>query len=349
MRRRCLRPNAAAVVLALTGAAPSYAADARTAWWVDTRPWSCASWAAPLARQIQLACDAGGQCAIASDERLAARHATLFCASDERWTLEARDRSGRLLWSLALEGEPDDRLRQAGVWIARSEASDQPVPATAVPEATPSPSPSPAPSPAPTPSDADQAEAPREPDPRSDSRDGWLALSAGGYVGQLTLYDVPQVDNETPTGSGTAAMAGLHAVATAHLQRAYAGLSVVYEQSLTNFHTIGVVLWRPGLTLGWGAPYGGGLLGFSVTGGVLYSDTAQSIPVTPGVNNLQPVQYRQDWNQMQYFGEIAGYVRLPRVAGQQPFVSPSAAWVAKSSLYAPKSMFGIELGVVWND
>jgi hypothetical protein len=162
------------------------------------------------------------------------------------------------------------------------------------------------------------------------------------------LYDVPQVENQTPTGSGTAAMAGLHVVAGAHFHHAYAGVSLVYEQSLTDFHTVGVTLWRPGFAIGWGAPYGDGWLGLSATGGVLFSDTAQTA-LTCTTCDMTAPRYRQDWNEMQYFGEIAGYVQLPRVAGQQLFVSPSFAAVAKSSLYAPKSMFGIELGVVWND
>jgi hypothetical protein len=179
--------------------------------------------------------------------------------------------------------------------------------------------------------------------------DGWLSFSAAAYLGQLTLYDAPQIDNGTPSGSGTAVMAGLHAVGAVHLRRAYLGMSVVYEQSLTNFHGVGVELWRPGVTLGWGAPYGGGLLGVSATGGLLYSDTAQTAYMDSAQSASGGGAFRQDWNGMQYFGEIAGYVQLPRVLGLRAFVSPSGALVAKSSIYAPKWMFGAEFGMVLDD
>jgi hypothetical protein len=194
--------------------------------------------------------------------------------------------------------------------------------------------------------------------PAEPTQPGWFAFSASGYFGELRLYDVPQVDNQTPTGSGIAIMGGLHASAIAHARNVYGGLSVVYEGSLTHFEGANVSLWRPGVVLGWGAPYGDGWLGASATGGLVYSYTSQTAnevsgsvsPTSGGSGTVSPPQtVRQDWNTMQYFGELALHAKLPQVFGQQPFASVSAAWVAKSSLFAPKSMVGLELGVVWND
>ena len=67
-----------------------------------------------------ISCDAVGGCKVAADERSAARRAILHC-SEETWVLEAQAAPGQKLWTLELDGEKEDRLRKAAVWIARTE------------------------------------------------------------------------------------------------------------------------------------------------------------------------------------------------------------------------------------
>src|SRR5579864_5305132 len=92
-------------VVGVTSVAWSSAGNAATpkptTWWIETHPWTCSAEAGPLARQVQLACDATGRCAIATDERSADRRAVLVCG-DGGWILEARDANDQPLWTLAL-------------------------------------------------------------------------------------------------------------------------------------------------------------------------------------------------------------------------------------------------------
>jgi hypothetical protein len=302
-----------------------------TAWWVDTRPWTCASWTSALAHQIQLACDAGAPCAIASDERAASRCATLVCGSDDRWTLEAHDRSGRILWSLALQGSPEDRLRQAGVWVARSEMSELP---PLPPDSATAPAPTPAP-PETTQPPALGATAPDQPasasvSPRADHpSEGWLAFSASGRVGEMRLYDFSAYDTTVIGVTG-----GVQAAAVARFGGAYGGLSMAFDQSLSDLGGTNASVWRPGVVLGWGAPYGEGWAGLSAAGG-------------GAISRLYGGGYARD--EEQFFAEVAAHLKMPRLLGQQPFVSASGAWITGGSMWSSKSLIGLDLGLVWND
>jgi len=109
------------------------AAPPRETWWVDARPEACAAKSATLTSEIRTACEATGQRAIAPSESAATRRATLVCERDEAWSLEARSGDGRFLWALPLDGEVPDRLRQGGVWAARSEVSAPPAVEPAAP------------------------------------------------------------------------------------------------------------------------------------------------------------------------------------------------------------------------
>ena len=393
MRRALLLPAAFATAGLLGAPTPAHAdgapqappqsgrtqADKATAWWVETRPWTCARWVRPLAEEIQLACDAGAGCGIAPDERSASRCATLVCSSDDHWTLEARDRSGRILWTLALDGSHEDRLRQAGVWVARSDMPDlppwpadpPPPPARLPPElaelpdassevAPPPPAapPVPAAPPAPPPPSERPSAAPGLPPEK-----GWFAFSASAYLGELRMFELPQttslvVGDVAPPGSvgGTGAMGGLHGAAIAHSTHIYGGLSVVYEHSLTNFNGSSASLWRPGAVLGWGAPYGEGWLGVSASAGIVFlsasqeaSTTASATPTAAGdptpIAKSGPAQYSDRTG----FAELALHLKPPTVLGQQPFVSVSAGSVARSADLSPGILFGLDLGVVWND
>jgi hypothetical protein len=362
MRHALRFPTAVATAALLAVPAPAHAGDTPTAWWVNTRPWTCARWSAPLAQEIQLACDAGAGCSIASDEHSASRCATLVCSSDDHWTLEASDRSGRILWRLALQGSHQDRLRQAGVWVARSDAPDDvsPLPAdppppraSTPPELPVSPAEPAAPSaPAPSPPASDKPAAPPSASGEP-SQAGWLAFSASAQVGQLRMFTIPASWSLPVTTGGSAAMGGLHGAAIAHSTHGYGGLSVAYEHSLTDFGGMSASLWRPGAVLGWGAPYGDGWWGVSVGAGVAFVSASQSSHPSwassdPSIGS-SPTGGPTHQTVTPVFTELALHAKPPRVFGQQPFVSVSGADVMYTGAFSPGVLLALDLGVVWND
>jgi len=117
---------AVATTLVSTGVARAQDEE-RVSWWLEARPWSCSRWVAPLARMLELACDAGGgTCGIAASAGHAGRRAVLRCDDlPGRWTVEAySNASGERLWALDLDGDEHERLRRAAAWIAGHEAPD---------------------------------------------------------------------------------------------------------------------------------------------------------------------------------------------------------------------------------
>jgi hypothetical protein len=165
----------------------------RVAWWVEGRPWTCSDPVAPVARQAELACDAsGGQCRIAQTREEADRIAVLSCAANRSaWRLDAEDRSGRVVWSVVLTGDPEARARKAGLWISLADATPAPPPESEVPPAVASPpaaetapeAPPPPPPPAPPkPEPPEPAEAERP------LRRLWI-----GAAGSFDLVAVPGV------------------------------------------------------------------------------------------------------------------------------------------------------------
>jgi hypothetical protein len=381
MRRALLLPSALATAATLAAPAPARAdgtppappqsgreqANNQATWWVDTRPWACTRWARPLAEEIQLACDAGAGCTIAPDGRSATRRATLVCGSDEHWALEARDRNGRVLWTLSLDGSHEDRLRQAGVWVARSDMPDLP-PLSAessptppglppelgeLPDSPTEPPPPVAPPVPPPPAASDKPAASGSP-----VQPGWFAFSASAYVGEMRVFELPStatvVGDASAPGSvgGNAAMGGLHAAAIAHSTHIYGGLSVGYEHSLTNFDGSSASLWRPGAVLGWGAPYGDGWFGVSASAGIAFLSASQQVSVPAGESLVVSPTTKPGPNQyseMPVFAELALHAKLPLVFGQQPFLSVSAASIAHNAEFSPGLLLGLDLGVVWND
>jgi hypothetical protein len=177
-------------------------------------------------------------------------------------------------------------------------------------------------------------------------------------LGELHRYDGNISAGAYPVGAVIAVMGGVRATAIARSRSFYGGLSVVYESSLNNSEGGSFRLWRPGAVLGWGAPYGEGWFGVSGAGGLVFSSTSETIlsegatagpaggttTVTPGSSFA-----RQEYDQTQYFGELAVHAKLPVVFGQQPFASLSGALVTRTAQPGPGALLGLELGVVWHD
>ncbi|WP_394824297.1 hypothetical protein [Pendulispora albinea] len=117
---------ASATFLMLFAVSPGAAAGTArpTSWWVDSA--SCENWSTALARAITLACDAAGHTCEVSAQRIAtadARQLTLHCSGTDHWTLEAHDGVGTGLWHIEVQGDTDERLRAAALWVARSDVA----------------------------------------------------------------------------------------------------------------------------------------------------------------------------------------------------------------------------------
>jgi hypothetical protein len=98
--------------------------------WIDTVGSDCAAHRTALARELTLACDAGGAlCALASTEADADRRIVLHC-DESAWSLEGREPSGAPLWRVELAGGDTDRLRSAAVFAVRAEGA-RPAPSAA--------------------------------------------------------------------------------------------------------------------------------------------------------------------------------------------------------------------------
>ena len=311
--------------------AGSAAAAKPTTWWIETHPWTCSAEAGPLARQVQLACDATGRCAIASDERSADRRAVLVCG-DEGWTLEARDASDQALWTLALGAADDEaRLRKAGVWIARSEGEgpvDLPRPAMSTTTLSPAPA---------TPSEAPERDrVPEDPgrsahlsfaalfhgsSPRSDPNDYGLAW--GGRV--LLAGSAPRTTG--PLLFGIAATAE--------------GSSEKTDYSLV----------QGGVVLGLGASIGDFRLGVLVEGGPARLQTPGVLASDPGPFGPKYIASHPGTSAWLPYAQASLFVDWSRPGLIHPFLSPTATWlIDHGSLFPtaiPNEMVGLDIGLVW--
>jgi hypothetical protein len=322
----------ATISLMLTSASAARGeAPVRTAWWVAARPWTCAGETGPLARQIELACDATGSCRIAADESSASRRAVLECG-ENGWTLVAEDAKGTPLWTLSLgPGDDDDaRLRRAAVWIARSEGSGVVSRIEAAPKleiATISPS-----------RWRDTASDQEKPDPSSpDPVAPHLFL---GVMGHTTLSTLTNTFNDyVPMGGGRALVMGS---IPGLLGPVRFGLAATIEHDLMNApyasYSSNHTFFRPGVIVGLGAPFEeGSIVGGSLEAGPAFfygmhewtSDGELKTEVT-GV-----------------YGQAAFYIQAPIEGSVRPFLSATASALTAFNNDSPSVLFGVDLGLVW--
>jgi hypothetical protein len=158
--------------------------------------------------------------------------------------------------------------------------------------------------------------------------EGWFAFSGSGRVGEMFYTNNASYSGNVWSNT-IDVTGGLHAVAAAHVAGVYGGMSLSYDQSLSDSTGTTVRSWRPGVVLGWGAPYADGWCGLSATGGGAF--------------------YLRSGDEQQWFAELAAHARLPDVFGQKPFVSAFGGYLTGGSMWSSKSMFGLELGLVWKD
>jgi hypothetical protein len=334
MHRRTSSSRLTLAVFGLTSVAWSSAGRAAPAkpltWWIETHPWTCSAETGPLARQVQLACDATGRCAVASDEPSADRRAALVCG-DDGWTLQARDAKDQPLWTLALGTTDDDaRLRKAGVWIARSEGEgpiDLPLSTTAATTAsTVPPSPSVA---------AEQDRAPADPkaahlsfaamfhgsSPRSNSEDYGLAWG------------------------GRALLVGSAPRATGPLIFGIAGTAERSSEK-TDYSLV-----RGGLVLGLGGSAGDFRVGLLVEGGpaLLHAPFDGSGFVVPkcASNQCRPPS-PSPTSALHPYAQASLFAQWSLPGPIHPFLSPTATWIVdRGPTQTPNEILGLDVGFVW--
>ena len=124
-------PSALLIAAAILPAFPraARADDAKVMWTFEADPWPCEDFLPALAKEVELACEAsGGACGIATEKDAATFHAVLVCRRDERapWTLAAHvnGEGDEQVWNVTLAGEPEQRLRNGALWIARTPAPE---------------------------------------------------------------------------------------------------------------------------------------------------------------------------------------------------------------------------------
>lgn len=300
------------------------AGEDRTAWWLEARPWTCVEWTAPLARELQLACEAVNGCRVASEERRADRRAVLSCEGDD-WRVVAQSSSARELWSLQLEGTKEERLRQAAAWIARSErGGSPPLPARASdPVVVPLPA-APVTPVAPVAPVAPDADRPWTPAPAVEGPHsiglavtGLAAVApdshAGPFVGGRVVVSLP--------------------VTHAHLGLVLSGFDSVETRDAQTR----VMMGRAGLSVGWGAPWTGDVFGFAVGAGGGAASARDSGCVS-SCRRLAGL----------YYGEASVFAQWPRASGIRPILALSISGMPQMD-YVPQVFTGVDLGFAWND
>jgi hypothetical protein len=329
-----LRTSSCVTLAALAATSVAWSSPGRAAttqpvtWWIETRPWTCSAQAGPLAREVQLACDATGRCAVASDERSADRRAVLVCA-DDGWTLEARDASDQPLWTLTLGTTDDDaRLRKAGVWIARSEGEGPMArpPSTTTVATTRSPA---------------SASPPIAPEPDrvpGDSGSPHLSVAAM-FHSSRPLSNASDYDW---AWGARAVLAGSAPRTTGPLILGIAG-SAEHASGRTDY-----TLVRAGPTVGLGASVGDfrlGLLG-EIGLGLLQVPNASTAGMAFPGNAPKPTQ--MDMSALRTYVQTSLFAQWSLPGPIHPFLSPTMTWLAMGF---PATSFdaivGLDVGLVW--
>ena len=93
--------------------------------WETSVDGGCRVRPAQLAREVDLACDSVGRTCRRVEHGATAR-ALLACNDASAWTVEARDANGAHLWTLAIDGARESRVRVAAMWIARAQRDAPP-------------------------------------------------------------------------------------------------------------------------------------------------------------------------------------------------------------------------------
>jgi hypothetical protein len=305
--------------------------EATTSWWIEARPWTCSDHVAPLARQVELACDASGRrCRIAEERKEAERIAVIACSADrDAWRLDAEDRAGHTLWSVTLTGDEDARIRKGAMWIARAESEGppstppepavkvQPPPVPAVPEPPP-PSPvvvvaAPPEKPAPAEAPAERAATPR-----------WLPALNVSLLAGAPLHD-RTAQGEPHTLVGARVAAAVHLSESIFFGATVNGETFTEDKNPDTYAHLGALLAV-------GAPYTHDWLGVSAEGG------------TSLLMRYDARMRRYDDPVTNAYGMVTVTLQYPREKGIRPFL---AASYLRTSAAHDEAAFA-QLGLAWS-
>jgi hypothetical protein len=240
--------------------------------WLEARPWTCAGEVPSLATDVELACDAmRASCAVARREEDATERATLYCGDGGTWRLGLGATDGPDSVIVTLDGDRDERLRSAGMWVARVKPHGGP-PSPEVAIAAPAPPPTtvapppPAPPPAveeavpavlvPVPSDPVDVVTPEKPRSRIPGR--------GGF--SLSLFD--GVANSAVAGVLGGRLSAAFPIAHGFFVAPAASFATLYDNGWPiagpgNANVLGREVLA-GADIGWGAPFDDLPVGFSL-------------------------------------------------------------------------------------
>lgn len=337
----------------------AFADDSAAKIWVDARPWTCASEVGPFARHVQLACDAvGGGCEVAASEKKADYRAALACADKEAWTLVLTESNGTEVFTLALDGDREQRLRKAAVWVAHASVGEPPPARRARPSAAPVPVDPPADPPAAKPEaakpEAAKPEAPAvvvaaapptvvvvahppAPDatqdkaaPKKEEMRGGIALS--GFAGPTSRRNV---------------IAGGRAYAAFPLGAGFA-LAPTFNYARSVIDHGGGNLFLGGAMIGWGAPFGGRWIGFSIEGGAGAS-------VGGDDDHERGARWGEEWREVRgghagtgpsAYGRAAVTLQIPLDFPVRPFVSVAGTHVSNQLGQSAQTAM-LDVGFAW--
>jgi hypothetical protein len=342
--------GAAPPVAPRPGAPPTVAqedGDARVLWWLEGRPWSCSDAVGPVARRVELACDASGRrCGVANERARASRVAALSCGPDGGLArLEAEDGEGRSLWSLALAGDDEEaKQRKAAMWIARAEADGPPpAPSDETPLAAPHVPPvAPVPPPAPRviviqTKDAAQASTPHAPE-----ESGNLAFDASLVTAMPISAFEPGAGSVVPS-VGARFAAAYRVSRSVFLGGAADGMTTPSSAPTTYAHFGGLVAF--------GAPFTHDWLGASAEGGVslwIYPDgTSMTLSPTPSAPGQVTTWSRGGSYGVspRPYGKANLVLQWPRETGIRPYLS--ASFIVSDDGMNRSAM--ASLGLAWNE
>ncbi len=303
-------------------AGAAHAADRhKTRVWIEARPWPCADFVAPLAQQIALACDAaGGTCGVASDAQAADERIVLKCQEAEgQWILEGESASGARLWSVGLFGDEDERLRRAGLWVARVDGGGPGIPAS-VPNVTVAAPASKTPTAPRAPAVDPKPENPDETPGATPDRRGGLSLSAHG------AYE---------TTSDGSPLVGARAIFGARIAGGTRGTLALDGVAPTQTNVRPFSLLRAGLGAAWGAPWMDDVLGAAVEVGAAAASS-----------------YRFGGTKGAPYGAVSLTAQYPN-ATLRPFVTASLSVFAMKdagfeSVGSLAPMVGLDVGLAWS-
>jgi hypothetical protein len=302
-----------------------------TQWWVEARPWTCSAQIGPLARQIQLACDATQSCAVARNEPSATRRAVLVCG-EQGWTLDAQDASHAVVWSLALgAGDDDDaRLRKAAIWVARSEGGDP------LPGGDPSASPAAVEEDGPAPAAPLERDRPQSKPAAHDPTSPRFTLSAMGHASK-------SMANTDSYGDA----AGGRVMITMQIPKVFGPLQfgVTGEEERDLQQVPGDTLFRAGGIVGVGAPFARtSFLGASVEGGAAalygwndHGDFSPGYGYGAASNSTALGSYVQ----------ASVYIQAP-LGSFRPFLCASFSRLSGFNGDIPNNLLGLDVGLAWD-